>query len=313
MKVYIHVGYPKNASTTFQTDIFPSFKNTLYLGRRYDSEKSFGTEDLTKAFYDLTMYDSIDCDLDSIKNTINTYIDSQPKKYEKLVISSEAFANNMVDRLIMAERLKELFPNAKILVIIREQMKALRSMYAFLVLQRGLNINVSYGRPSIASFEKWILEQEAFMGRSFITTLKYFEYISIYRNLFGNESVAVFLFEELVRSPDSFFKKIGEFCDEDLIANIAAVKVPTRNKGLTSRATAYYRIRATLPNVSLSKYIPKVVMAAWQNYLSKDIHSDKKEYLSPELEQKLSDIYIIGNRMLEKDINMDLSEYGYLV
>ncbi len=313
MEVYIHVGYPKNASTTLQTDIFPTFKNALYIGRKYDSGESFGTKELTKAFYDLTMYDSIDCDLESIKKLINTYIDNQTEKYEKLVISSEAFSSNMADRLVMAERLKTLFPNAKIMIVIREQMNALRSMYAFLVLQRGLNVNISYGRPSIASFEKWIIEQENILGRSFITTLKYFEYISMYKKLFGNDSVAVFLFEELVRFPEVFYKKLGKFCGEDLLKNISAMKVPTRNKGLKSHATTYYRLRAMLPNVSLSKYIPKVVVLAWRNFLNKDIYPDKKEYLPPEIERALSDLYRANNKMLVKDININISEYGYLV
>ncbi len=310
MKIYIHVGYPKNASTTLQMDVFPRIKNTLYLGRRYDQENTFLTQELSKAFYDITMLDSVDCDLKKVKKIIYGYIESECNQYDNIVISSEAFANNMSDRGVMASRLKSIFPDAKIIIVIRNQMDALRSMYSFIVKQRGLNINVSYGRPAISSFEKWILDQEKFIGRSFINTLKYFDFISLYNKLFDKENVNILLFEDLVRNPDFFYTQLAGIFNDDEIKNIHEM-VSVRNKGLTKRATSYYRIRSLFPNVALSSYFPKCITKYWRGYIGGG--EKQKEDLSAEIEERLLNIYRPGNKLLEESLKCNLSDKGYQV
>jgi len=66
-KTYIHIGYPKNASTTLQTDIFPNIKNSFFLGRSYNTEHSFYSQEISDLMYSITMLDSIDCPLDDLK------------------------------------------------------------------------------------------------------------------------------------------------------------------------------------------------------------------------------------------------------
>ena len=311
MQTYIHLGYPKNASTTLQTDVFPNIKNAFYLGRHYGSNYPFKSEKVSKAFYNLTMYDSIDCDLDDISTVIHEYVSQNIGEKDKLIISSESFANNMVDRGLLAERLKLIFPEAKILMLIREQINALRSMYSFLVMQRGKNINIAYGRPSVDSFEKWIVEQELFFGKSFITTLKYYEYISVYAELFGEENITVLLFEELVHSPQTFYRKLNVFFDEDLENHLNCIDTPFRNKGLSKRALSYYRFRGLFPNISLSTYSPIFVNKIWLKFLNSGNQAAAKEYLPEDIESRLVSLYKKGNKSLQENYDVDVKKYGY--
>jgi len=313
MKTYIHIGYPKNASTTLQTDIFPSIEKACYLGRLYGSKKGFITTDVQEAMHSVAMSDSVDFSQGNVREKIQKSIQTFAGESDKLIVSWEAFSNNVTDRGLMAERLKELFPDARILVVIRNQMDALRSMYAFLVRERGGNINVSYGRPSVRSFERWITDQEAFLPRSFLLTLRYNEFISHYWKLFGKDKVTVLLFEELVHSPDKFFDKLARYFDVENIDYARTSSAPKRNKSPSGKALSYYRLRSRLPNVELSKYLPAIVSQQWHKFLS----SSSGKHAAPELplamQERVMNMYREGNRKLQQDLQINLADYGFEV
>ena len=258
------------------------------------------------------MSDSIDFSFESAKDQIDKIINEFAGDKDKIIISSEGFANNFADRGLMAERLYKLFPDAEILVIIRNQIEALLSMYAFLVCQRGLNVNISYGRPSVASLEQWILEQESFIGRSFITTLKYSGFISEYQRLFGKENVTVLLFEELVHSPTSFFKNIAEYLGVDNIKKSEnSPSIPKRNSKPSNRRLLYYKLRNYFPNFSLSRYAPTLIIKWWRNYLNSGSSKRELDELPVEMQERLLSMYREDNRKLQKHLETDLEKYGY--
>ena len=226
-----------------------------------------------------------------------------------MIISWEAFSSNVADRGLIAERLNKLFPDANILIVIRNQMDSLRSMYAFLVQQLGKNANLSYGRPSIESYEKWISEQEEFPHRSYFATLKYYEFITEYWRLFGKEKVTVLLFEELVNSPASFFDKIGSFLGASNIPSL----VGKRNKGPTQNQVTFYKLKARFPGVRFSRYLPGFVTNFGKKVLLNPSGSRPKEELPPEMQGRLLDLYRDGNRKLQDELQIDLVKYGYVV
>jgi hypothetical protein len=309
MKTYIHIGYPKNASTTLQTDVFPKIKNALYLGRMYGSKSAYISEDVADVIYSISMLDSIEYNHQVIEKKLWDSIAGANEGQEKLIISSESFANNVADRGLIASRLNMMFPDAKILIVIRNQMDALRSMYAFLVRQLGKNINLSYGRPSVKSFEGWILEQEEYICRSYILTLKYYELISEYRALFGTGNVSVLLFEDLARTPDSFFKQLATFLDIESINS----SIPKRNKGPTRNELFYYKIRGLFPRLAPSKFLPNPVIKFGQSMLAATGNGSVKEALSDVVRDRLMDRYREGNAKLQQELGIDLASYGYCI
>lgn len=313
MKTYIHIGYPKNASTTLQTDVFPNIKGASYLGRIYDSEQPFVSREISEAIYSISMQDSIEFSYVEVQNKIRYALQHLDGQYDKTIISWEAFSHNIADRGLMAERLNKIFPDARVLVIIRNQMDALQSMYAFLVCQLGKNINLSYGRPSVESFEKWILEQEEFINRSFLSTLKYYEFISEYRKVFGKDNVTVLLFEELASSPALFFEKIAHFFDVDNITRVQGSPLIKRNKRPSKRILLYYKLRGRFPGLSPSKIFHETVINWARKFFDskKDVRED--EVLPPEMQERLMNMYRESNRKLQQELGVDLAQYGYLI
>src|SRR3989338_7687269 len=202
MQVYIHVGYPKNASTMLQTDIFPNLPGLVYCGRRYDSANAFANEVLDSAIRSISFEDSIRYDAGKVKTQIMGALNEMvPDADGKALISWEAFMHNVADRGLIAARLKDLFPDAKILFVIRNHLDSIESMYHFLVAQGGGNINPAYGRPSVRSLKAWLSDQEDFVYRSYLETLQYDEIYSFYVKLFTSENVRILLFEDLKNSP----------------------------------------------------------------------------------------------------------------
>jgi hypothetical protein len=189
-------------------------------------------------------------------------------------------------------------------------MDALQSMYAFLVCQMGKNINVSYGRPSVASLEKWILEQEDFLCRSYISTLRYYEFISEYWRLFGKENVTVLLFEELVQSPASFFEKLACFFGVDRVAQTGADS-PRRNTRPTGKALLYYKLRGYFPHMLPSRLLPPAAIQWARNFLSSGANG-RNEKLPLDMQERLMDMYRESNRKLQQELGVELGKYGYV-
>ena len=213
----------------------------------------------------------------------------------------------------MANRLHAIFPQAKILVVIRNQIDSLLSMYGFLVRQLGENVNVSYGRPSIDSMEKWISDQEKFIGRSYITSLQYSKLIDGYSKLFGKENITVLLFEELVQEPASFFSKVYDFFDvkDDFNKNRALPK--KRNTKPSNRELFYYKLRTKLPNAELSKYVPNIIIKVWRKYLYAGSTKRTIDELPLEMKNRLISMYSLDNKKLQEQLNLDLKKYGYKI
>jgi len=311
MKIYIHVGYPKNASTTLQTDIFPNINGLLYLGRYYQDTQAYHTKELSDALYDVAMKDSIDFSDELNIKRIRLTLNKIGTKFNKVLISSEAFSNNVADRGLIAHRLKVIFPEAKIIIIIRNQVDALKSMYKFLCAQLGKNINLSYGRPSVQSFDQWIDDQENFFPRSYINTLRYDQLIFRYKTLFGKENVKTLLFEHLRKSPNQFFSQIEDFVEAKIKFNSDPKFIPSRNQSPTKKALIYYKLRQKFPKIVPSKYFPRFVTKLWHKILFSSNEGSSEFYISNAIEEKILSYYYQSNRRLQEDFDVDLEKLCY--
>ena len=208
--IYIHIGFPKNASTMLETFFFPYIENVHYMGKVYNGGLTFPNAELESVFENIEKQESLYFDLEKSKDIVNKYLE-KIESHEKILISSEGFTTGHVDRGVIAQRLKQIFPQAKILIIVREQLSSLISMYAYLVGQNGLSVNLAYGRPSVKSFKEWVLEQEDYLECSYLQKLKYSKLIDAYSALFPK--VNVLLYEELCAHPENFCRGVCEFLD----------------------------------------------------------------------------------------------------
>ena len=90
------------------------------------------------------------------------------------------------------ETIAAINPDARIIISIRSQYTILRSMYA-------LDVKMGYAERYPAFLERVIASG----------TLDYFSIVESFRKQFGNDNVAVVLFEQMVREPDTAIRQIA--------------------------------------------------------------------------------------------------------
>ncbi|NET28152.1 hypothetical protein [Okeania sp. SIO1I7] len=116
-KTFIHVGLPKTATTFLQDKIFPKLSNITLISRPYTQQ--------SKAFNKLQYADDCYYDSEEIKKEIGKITAS------KRLISDEILCGTQftINRSLIVRRLKEVFPQAEIILFLRGQQSLLVSSY----------------------------------------------------------------------------------------------------------------------------------------------------------------------------------------
>ena len=195
----IHIGYHKTGSTFLQRRIFD------------DCAKGFTTRTARPRHVvaqDFVSPDLFCFDADAVAAS---YLESRRAAAEQgltLVISHERLAgypaNGGHDRALVADRLKAVFGDARILIVLREQSSMIRSMYSQYITDGGDQDIVDFLRIP-----------EPKLGRMPYFRLEYYEYhhlIAYYSKIFGASNVLALPFEMLRNAPSAFLGRISRFC-----------------------------------------------------------------------------------------------------
>ena len=120
-EIFIHVGMPKSSSTFLQHNFFNKLEDVYFA---FDDE-------LTKLFSKIASKNSMLIDTSLERDIIKKFLLTIGKK--KIVISSEGLVGGMFDSFKYFENIsrlmKEIFPNAKIILILRRQDSIIESLY----------------------------------------------------------------------------------------------------------------------------------------------------------------------------------------
>lgn len=229
-QVYIHIGMPRTATTFLQQEIFPHIPEIEFYGlnETYYSE----------AFNQLQFAD------DTFYNP-NKIIEIKKKwKANKILLSNENFIGqsthfNHINRSLIAKRLKSAFPDAKILLVLRNQMDLLASLYA---------INLQWKETREIDNFIWEPFQEKFQNvggpaTSYFNTLEgyecldgynYLPLVELYKSLFNK--VEVLLFEDFINQPDFFSSQLAVFFDiDEEIIKERICSQPKMNAGVSEK------------------------------------------------------------------------------
>jgi len=180
VSILIHVGYPKTGTTWFQTEFFPRVENINY----------YSKDDIFEILINPSVIN------------YNAFEHRKMFNFNKIVIvSSERLIgtiNSGWHRGIYlkeyASRIKEIFPNARILIFIRNQIDIITSAYIEYLKSGG-----TYG------IDKYLFKYNN--GLFSFEHLKYLDIINYYSDLFGQEKIDIFLFEDFKENPKSFINK----------------------------------------------------------------------------------------------------------
>ena len=138
------------------------------------------------------------------------------------MISNENFicdinlANNWTDQIVLScEKIKKFFPNAKIILVIRNQTDIIESFY-----REELTIGTQL------SFKEYF---EYLKSNYLFDTFKYYSVIQMYFECFGKKNVKVILFDDLIKK--YVLQKFEDFLNCSF--NTSKISFVKKNKSLS--------------------------------------------------------------------------------
>jgi len=318
MKVAIHVGYPKAASSTLQKFLFdkhsdinflgvyPTANNGQNLSEVNSGSKFLQSPLLKKIYHDLVYLEGIELN-DELLDNYRDKIVSEMRSDKINVISSERFSwvrMSHCDRKIKADRLKYLFPKSKILIVIRRQEDILKSFYR--AHPYGVN-------GKFTSIDKWLENEFNSRNITFARSLKYYEYISYYVKIFGLENVLVLPVEEMSADLKIFSEKLSQFFEISLSQTYSLLEGKRENIGSSYRAFGYRKvvslIKHGIPFYNGSNDLLKKANKKLELILANGYKHNLE--LCSELEKYVYDYYKEDNARIADEYSLDLSKYNY--
>lgn len=302
----VHVGFSKTGTTTLQKHLFAKHKEIKFPGKPY------GDEVFKDLIHELIMKESIAYDASKLKTYIGESGLLDLREGKKVwVVSDEMFVSysKVRDKGMVAHRVRDVFGDCKILITIRNQGDLLRSAYLsrgrYLsdVPRRFLGLGVSY--------EDWIALSLTNYERGYINHGDYYKTVVYYSRLFGKENICVLMLEEFIHDREKYMEKLSGFLGVDKQEALECVKNAHEHKDMTGEELDYELIRSVffpLHNTVLFKGISKAA-SKWKH--RKDKSSEAQVDLSPEIRERLDEIFRPGNRELVKEFGLPLEKYGY--
>lgn len=303
--ILLHIGYHKTASTLLQYEVFSNPKLPF---NRID-RKCIIDEIIVPSMF------SFDSDKVSLnfeerftENVINVLSE------EALVGNPHSGGYTGYTNLL---KLKTLFPEAKVLICVREQKSMILSGYKQYLKTVGTLDLERYLDP---------IKRGAHIMPGF--DVQYFCYdrlIAKYQEAFGFNNVKVIPYEKLTINPNEFMSDILAFVgiDRNLIKEIDIKKsVNTAKLNYTLNAKRLWNIHFTRTRVSphgvlsLPTSINQPFFKFLNGFEMRFLKSRQKQYdkrMLQVIENVVGNSYVISNRITSELIGEDLEQYGYKV
>lgn len=301
----IHVGLMKAGSTWLQNHLFNN------------EDSGFGLVS-PKIWYNrkITQPNELEFSPDECRAFFKEQIRAVEGKGQCPVLSSERFAGSIhsggYDTALIARRLKVLFPDAKILLVIREQESIAPSVYKEYINEGGLGtirnyFEPPYFPPHLPGFDFGFLE--------------YDRLIRCYHGLFGAENVLVLPLEMLKTDPGEYASRIVSFAGCGKVPELPFARL--ENQALRAGTSAVRRCFNMLTLCSplnghsfmaLSyKQFKRInpAIRCLDTLLPGPVHGLVNTNWKKDIRRLLKGRYQESNRRTSKLIGIDLSDYGY--
>ena len=311
-KILIHIGYNKTASSWLQQRLFTSDSKVFEPLSRTAS----GQSTLAELFYlDGTyMLSPFDDNKKKIENEIDSILSSRQANEKVFVLSHERLSGNPnsggFDAKKIALMLKAIFPDGKVLILIREQKSFLLSYY-FQYLAIG----------GTFSIKKYLTRQ--YDGKiPFFSPhhINYYPLINEYCQLFGKDNVLIIPYELFCQEPKLFLKKLGRFLDIHLDVELSSFSERVNQK---ENLFMMYHLRCLngfkksssvnnysfLKNKYAKRIVNKLIRAGY--FLPNTWDENIKKFLYSQIAKFVGSRYVDSNKMVAQLIDIDLSQYGY--
>lgn len=221
-RTIIHIGMPRTASTFLQNEFFPHVSDFEFYGVKRTQ--------YSDVFQKILYQD------DSYFNEEEIAAELKPINEKNAILSNELFVGQSLylhstNRSRTAHRLKQFFPDAEIVLVLRNQVSLLESLYS-IGIYSGMTV---YPEDFIRFSDKpSILEDPLYstFAEAETTEAYYFSnLVELYRSLFSN--IHVLLFEDFKSGPAPFAERLSQMLNLDT----SPIKNPEKrvNKSLSAR------------------------------------------------------------------------------
>lgn len=297
-EVYFHIGLHKTGTTYLQEKVFP---------------------DLDLDFCNIPDHHYFHApEGEFSNNSLLMEIERKTKKKgsNKLLVSQEFLSGDIeddkkIDKRLIASRIKSLFPKAKILIVLRNQVDYVESLYNFRVVIRG---------HEHRSFRKYLDEElPDLMGK-----LQYENLVEYYYGLFAPDNVKILLYEELNENPAAFLGAVCDWLgmDKGQFRSTKVNSVQRNDRLISSHRIINLPLDVTLNQMFKWHLIGPTNLSRLRNYYYKF----KRLYLADIIElvvgkdtkpkrllqaRHLNAVFDRSNTKLQGLIDQDLTKYGY--
>lgn len=306
----LHIGYPKTASSWLQAHLFSADGGSGLVAAA------------TAAHVNRILVgpNALDFDASEARRHFAKRIRRVEGAGAVAVVSAERLSGaphaGGYDSRDLAERLKAVFPEARVLIAIREQRRMICSLYRQYVRAGGTLPLRSYlepprkGHHSMPSFQ--------------LDHLKYDRLIQLYVSLFGAGRVLVLPFELFAERPEEFVRRIVRFADPEA-AEDAVARLPYDRRENAAFTWTYASLRRRLNRhlvrhrlnptarfpIGDKKKVLDAAFAKLDRLVPTALHRRIERRMTALVEGAALERFRESNRATARLTDLDLARYGY--
>ena len=290
VRTLIHIGLPRTASTFLQRQVFPKIQGFNFFG----VNTAFYSEPFQKLLYsDESLYKHQSRDQLIRSESENIFLSNE-------LFCGQSFGMNATNRTRTALRLKQSFPGAEIVLVLRNQLSLLESLYAI-----GVYSGIHKKPEDFLVFEDKVPRYDTFSANEHIETYKLAPLLKLYKEHFSK--VHIFLFEDFRTNPELFLKNLANTLGVNLDGDIPFRE--RENRSLSKRQISYFRkINRAKPILEWNK-IGKSVFRQKLWFGEHVLGGKKRFHFSNTLSERIREYFKEDNLELAKAIpNLGKSE-----
>jgi hypothetical protein len=219
----------------------------------------------------------------------------------------------------IAQRLAQVFPEGRVLIVIREQRAAILSNY---------KRYIKAGGPG--TLREFLLPPATKNARVPLFDFRHFEYhhlLGRYHALFGADAVLILAFEQFVREPAAFVSHIGHFVgrpvEQDVLDSLPFKRRAQKTFSSVTQQAVLRRLNVLVrsevnptPFFDLHRHkeLRRLARAAPEAALPPEVvAAETDEALAKVLAELVGDRYAASNRATAELTGIDLAAYGWRI
>lgn len=299
----IHIGYPKAASTWLQQTIFSDEGAGFYAPWGFPSGDAIEQFVLTNSFRFCAK---------SARQFFEPGLQEAAQKKLIPVLSQESLIGNQVRGCYwtkdVADRIYETFPEARILIMIREQKAVIASSYRQYIRKGETG--------TLAHFLGTDKPRQPGIGPiCMLDRLEYDLPIAYYQKLFGKNNVLILPMELLKMNPQEIGKTVLEFAGSNGNGNYQQI---AKNVGFKAGTLAIKRHLNVICGQGAEVYGSRLlwrsgekISETFDRYFPKNWQDRAEQKLKQSIAEIVKDTFYESNQKTSQLIDRDLLKFGY--